>query len=145
MNDFSFGRQRKFSLGWFETESDHFTPQFKKWMLVSERCQQNPNSAVWPSKPSTSWLLTTLEAALQFPIFRHFPIPFRSESFLFSRYTPMLFHFMLLLITFSLPENSFPPSCDWMLRTKALITLLFLVTGRVSDKEIVQDVHKDLA
>lgn len=57
----------------------------------------------------------------------------------------MLFHFMLLLITFSLPENSFPPSCDWMLRTKALITLLFLVTGRVSDKEIVQDVHKDLA
>lgn len=72
-------------------------------------------------------------------------IPFRLECLLFCRYTPMLFHFMLLLITFSLPKNSFPPSWNLMLCTKDFITRLLLGTMRVSYKEIVQDVCKDLA
>lgn len=46
-------------------------------------------------------------------------IPFRLECSPFSRCTPMLFHFMLLLITFLLPENSFPHSCNLMLCTRA--------------------------
>lgn len=41
----------------------------------------------------------------------------------------MLFHFTLLLIIFSLPENSFPHCCSLTLCTKAFITCLLFDTA----------------
>lgn len=68
-------------------------------------------------------------------------IPFRLECLPFSRHTPMLFHFMLLLIPFSLPESSFPRSCNLTLYTKALITCLLFDN---SIRKIIRVVRKYL-